>query len=116
MTDKTTEKGLTLADLDALDAAYYRRLVGGFEHAEYVTRIVKHAPAMRAAIRVLLKVVRAEAHLLKMESALGADDTMKGMRLLAGLKLLDALREFQAGPFAGLLETVSGEGGEDAKT
>jgi hypothetical protein len=105
-------KGLTLADLDDIDKAVEAQRRGGRLSSEDVMLrdlAAHHAPAMSAAIRAMRKVARAA---LPFEEFLKAGASAGGKHAT----LLDALREFQAGPFAGLLETVSGEGGEDAKT
>ena len=121
MTGKTP---LTLADLDEIDAAVKaledpgdnlgclkENLFPGWALGwpKYLARAANHAPAMTAAIRALLRVYDA---LLPFEEFLKAGASAGGKHAT----LLAALREFRAGQFAGLLETVSGEGGEDAKT
>ena len=122
MTDNTTK--LTLADLDAVDAAVkaledpghnlgyldadlFPRWSLGWP--EYIALAANHAPTMTAAIRELLKV------------AIGARRIANDHNLTTFAsgspydEMLRSIRAFEAGPFAGLLETVSGEGGDDAE-
>jgi replicative DNA helicase len=114
---ETTEKGLTLADLDEIDKAHTalqkaiacenaNSTIGTVRDTDQARHLFRakaaiHAPAFIGAVRAMRKVVMA-ANQSVIESYGTAPDAV-----------LDALREFQAGPFARLL--VSGEGEEDAK-